>query len=214
VARLQTTVTAPSRRLTVALLPRPPHARSNINSMVDSIARCDAAQPSLLLLSSRAARCAENATSIGRSFSAAATKNSKNSNKSANVPCDDSSQETHSDFLPKKKAATSTDSVEDMIKQDITNNQVFVYMKGTPEQPRCGFSRNVCVVLNTFGVKFGARDVLSDERLRQGIKDFTGWPTIPQLFIAGEFIGGSDIVTQMFQSGDLQQLLKNKGLIK
>ena len=102
--------------------------------------------------------------------------------------------------------------VADRIKQDITDNSVVLYMKGTPVFPQCGFSAAVVQILTHMGVKFKGIDVLADPALRQGIKDFSSWPTIPQLYVKGEFVGGCDIVREMFQAGELQQALKDKGV--
>jgi monothiol glutaredoxin len=103
-------------------------------------------------------------------------------------------------------------TVAERIKRDITENDVVLYMKGTPVFPQCGFSSAVVQVLNHMGVKFKGIDVLVDPSLRQGIKDFAQWPTIPQLYVKGEFIGGCDIVREMFESGELQSTLKEKGV--
>jgi len=100
----------------------------------------------------------------------------------------------------------------DRIKQDISGNDVVLYMKGTPVFPQCGFSAAVVQVLTHLGVKFKGIDVLSDPSLRQGIKDFSNWPTIPQLYVKGELVGGCDIVREMFQSGELQELLSSRGV--
>lgn len=89
----------------------------------------------------------------------------------------------------------------------IDSNRVVLFMKGTRHFPQCGFSQSVVQVLNQLGVKFEAVNVLADPALRQGIKEFSNWPTIPQLYIDGKFIGGSDIVREMYASGELQQLL-------
>ena len=102
--------------------------------------------------------------------------------------------------------------VVNRIKQDIAENDVVLYMKGTPVFPQCGFSAAVVQVLSQLGVKFKGIDILTDPALRQGIKDFSQWPTIPQLYIKGEFVGGCDIVREMFQTGELQELLKSKGV--
>ena len=100
-------------------------------------------------------------------------------------------------------------NVEDLIEQQISTHPVVLYMKGTLEQPQCGFSANAVKILNACGVKdFVAVDVLSDPEIRQGIKDFSNWPTIPQLYVNGEFVGVSDIMTEMYQSGELQKLLE------
>ena len=103
-------------------------------------------------------------------------------------------------------------SVADRIKGDITENDVVLYMKGTPVFPQCGFSAAVVGVLTHMGVKFKGINILEDAELRQGIKDFSNWPTIPQLYVKGEFIGGCDIVREMFQNGELQAHLTNAGL--
>jgi monothiol glutaredoxin len=106
----------------------------------------------------------------------------------------------------------SNNPVTDRIRQDIGDNDVVLYMKGTPVFPQCGFSAAVVQVLSHMGVKFKGIDVLADPSLRQGIKEFSNWPTIPQLYVKGEFVGGCDIVREMFQSGELQQLLESKGV--
>ena len=100
-------------------------------------------------------------------------------------------------------------SVANTIKEQVTTHPVVLYMKGTISQPQCGFSANAVNVLNACGVEnIFAVDVLVDPEIRQGIKDFSNWPTIPQLYVKGEFVGGSDIVMEMYQSGELQKLLK------
>ncbi|MDY0885725.1 Grx4 family monothiol glutaredoxin [Dongia soli] len=102
--------------------------------------------------------------------------------------------------------------VFDRIRDDITNNDVVLYMKGTPVFPQCGFSAAVVQVLTHVGVKFKGIDVLTDPSLRQGIKEFANWPTVPQLYVKGEFVGGCDIIREMYQSGELQELLQTKGV--
>ena len=102
--------------------------------------------------------------------------------------------------------------VSDRIQQDISDNPVVLYMKGTPVFPQCGFSAAVVQILTHLGVKFKGVDVLADPALRQGIKDFSSWPTIPQLYVKGEFVGGCDIVREMFESGELKDLLQTKGV--
>lgn len=94
------------------------------------------------------------------------------------------------------------------IKKDISENDVVLFMKGTPMFPQCGFSAAVVQVLTHSGVKFKGVNVLADDGLRQGIKEFANWPTIPQLYVNGEFVGGSDILREMYQSGELQKLLE------
>jgi monothiol glutaredoxin len=100
-------------------------------------------------------------------------------------------------------------SVQETIKQQVTDNKVVLYMKGSPDFPQCGFSARVVQVLRACGVdEIHSVDVLQDADIRQGIKDYANWPTIPQLYVNGEFVGGSDIITEMYQSGELQKLLK------
>jgi len=101
----------------------------------------------------------------------------------------------------------------DFIAKTVAENPVVVFMKGVPDQPRCGFSSVVVQILDHLGVEFIGVDVLQDDDLRQGIKTFTDWPTIPQLYVKGEFLGGSDIVREMFQSGELKTLFVEQGLI-
>ena len=103
-------------------------------------------------------------------------------------------------------------TVADTIKSDIQANDVIVFMKGTPVFPQCGFSAAVVQVLTNLGIKFKGVDVLADPEIRQGIKEFSNWPTIPQLYVKGEFVGGCDIVREMYQNGELQQLLTSKGI--
>lgn len=99
-------------------------------------------------------------------------------------------------------------SVQEEIQQLVSSNPVVLFMKGSPTFPQCGFSSAVAHVLKLCGVnKYAAVNVLEDDEIRQGIKEFSNWPTIPQLYINGEFVGGSDIVKEMYQSGELQQLL-------
>jgi monothiol glutaredoxin len=98
------------------------------------------------------------------------------------------------------------------IQGDISNNDVFLYMKGTPMFPQCGFSARVVQILTHVGVPFQSANVLEDMELREGVKNFSNWPTIPQLYVKGEFVGGCDIVTEMYQSGELESLLKDSGV--
>jgi monothiol glutaredoxin len=102
--------------------------------------------------------------------------------------------------------------VFDRIRDDINSNDVVLYMKGTPIFPQCGFSAAVVQVLSQVGVKFKSIDILTDPSLRQGIKEFANWPTVPQLYVKGEFVGGCDIIREMFQTGELQELLQAKGV--
>lgn len=103
--------------------------------------------------------------------------------------------------------------VFDQIQQTISDNDVVLYMKGSQDMPQCGFSATVSHILKTLGVNFVDIDILRDAELRQAIKEFSDWPTIPQLYIKGEFIGGCDIVKEMFQAGELQEMLREKGII-
>lgn len=99
------------------------------------------------------------------------------------------------------------------IEQIINNNNAVLFMKGSKDMPQCGFSATVSHILNQLGVEFLDIDILRDPEIRQGIKEFSDWPTIPQLYVKGEFVGGCDIIKEMFQDGELQELLKEKALI-
>ena len=103
-------------------------------------------------------------------------------------------------------------SVEDQIKEMITKNDVVLFMKGTKSMPQCGFSSRVAGVLNYMGVEFADVNVLEDENIRQGIKDFSDWPTIPQLYVKGEFVGGCDIITEMTLSGELEAMFDGQNV--
>jgi monothiol glutaredoxin len=99
--------------------------------------------------------------------------------------------------------------IQERIKQQVTGNPVVLYMKGTPQFPQCGFSANAVQILRACGVKnFLTVNVLEEPEIRQGIKEYASWPTIPQLYVKGEFVGGSDIMREMYQSGELQKLLQ------
>ena len=95
--------------------------------------------------------------------------------------------------------------VKNRIDELINSNKIFIFMKGTKLMPQCGFSNNVVQIINTLGVSYETFDVLSDYEIRQGIKEYSNWPTIPQVYIDGEFLGGSDILIEMYQSGELQE---------
>lgn len=101
----------------------------------------------------------------------------------------------------------------DFIAKTLQEHQVVLFMKGVPEQPRCGFSAVVVQILDHMGVDFVGVDVLQDDALRDGIKTFTDWPTIPQLYVKGEFVGGSDIVREMFQTGELKPFMAEQGVL-
>lgn len=100
-------------------------------------------------------------------------------------------------------------SVQEKIKQQVTDHKVILFMKGNAQMPLCGFSAQAVKVLKACGVPFATIDVLQDEEIRQGIKIFSNWPTIPQLYVDGEFVGGCDILNEMYASGELQEMLKN-----
>ncbi len=106
----------------------------------------------------------------------------------------------------------SDDVMHELIKNQVETNDVILFMKGTPQFPQCGFSGRVVQILDHLGVDFVGVNVLENNELREGIKSFSNWPTIPQLYIKGEFIGGCDIVTEMFQQGELKQQLESKGI--
>jgi len=103
-------------------------------------------------------------------------------------------------------------SAQDQIKETVTGNDVVLFMKGTKMMPQCGFSSRVAGVLNFMGVEYSDVNVLEDEAVRQGIKEYSDWPTIPQLYVKGEFVGGCDIITEMTLSGELDQLFENSGV--
>ena len=105
------------------------------------------------------------------------------------------------------------DDVHKKIKTIIDSNNIVLFMKGTPDSPQCGFSMAVSNILKHFKVNFEGVNVLTSNELRQGIKDYSDWPTIPQLYVKGEFIGGCDIVKEMFEKGELKKLLENKSLL-
>ncbi len=97
--------------------------------------------------------------------------------------------------------------IKDFIENSIQENQVMLFMKGTPHQPACGFSARTAACLNALGVKYAALDILPDPRIRQELSDVSGWPTIPQLFVRGELVGGADIVAEMYETGELPRVL-------
>jgi monothiol glutaredoxin len=102
--------------------------------------------------------------------------------------------------------------INQWIQNEVATNDVVLFMKGTPQMPQCGFSGQVAFILDKLGVPFKGHNVLASMELREGIKAYTNWPTIPQLYVKGEFVGGCDIVKEMFQSGELQQLMAEKGV--
>jgi monothiol glutaredoxin len=110
---------------------------------------------------------------------------------------------------PARKARMSIDQ---FIDNEVKGNEVVLFMKGTPQFPMCGFSGQVVQILDNLGVPYKGLNVLENDELREGIKTYSNWPTIPQLYVKGEFVGGCDIIREMFQSGELQSLLKDKGV--
>jgi monothiol glutaredoxin len=107
---------------------------------------------------------------------------------------------------------TDTTDAKTRIEETVRNNDVVLYMKGTKSMPQCGFSSRVAGVLNYMGVDYADVNVLADDAIRQGIKDYSDWPTIPQLYVKGEFVGGCDIITEMTLSGELDQLFEQNGV--
>lgn len=103
-------------------------------------------------------------------------------------------------------------SAKEMIQGEVDTNDVVLFMKGNVQFPQCGFSANVVQILTYLGVEFKDINVLENDELRQGIKDFSAWPTIPQLYVKGEFVGGCDIIREMFETGELKPLLEEKGI--
>jgi len=126
-----------------------------------------------------------------------------------------SNQDSHSDFKPvtKRSVLSGASSSSSLISSDISSHRVFLYMKGEPSLPKCGFSANVVRILQHLNAAFASRDVLADNELREAVKGYSDWPTLPQLYINGEFVGGSDIITQMFKSGELEKMLMKAGAI-
>jgi len=102
--------------------------------------------------------------------------------------------------------------VQERLQGLVDSNDVLLFMKGSPLFPQCGFSSRAVAILNHLGVEFDSVDVLQDQGVRQGIKEFSDWPTIPQLYVKGEFVGGSDIMMEMYESGELSQLFADKGV--
>ena len=101
---------------------------------------------------------------------------------------------------------------KDLINNEITNNEVCLFMKGTPDAPQCGFSMAVSNMLKILEVNYKGINVLENQSLREGIKEFSDWPTIPQVYIKGEFVGGCDIVKEMYENGELKKVLEDKGI--
>mmetsp|Transcript_22017 Transcript_22017/g.27773 ORF Transcript_22017/g.27773 Transcript_22017/m.27773 type:complete len:174 (+) Transcript_22017:141-662(+) len=120
------------------------------------------------------------------------------------------SDDSHNDFAPKRKVIEDDDEAQKIIHDHVQNNRIMLYMKGNPSMPMCGFSARVVKVLQDEGVDFSSVNVLDYPAVREGVKKYSEWPTIPQLYVDGEFIGGCDIVTSMHESGELKELVKEK----
>ncbi|KAL7596934.1 monothiol glutaredoxin-S15, mitochondrial [Lactuca sativa] len=116
--------------------------------------------------------------------------------------------DTHDDFKPTNKLENSGVTLKDIIEQDVKNNPVMVYMKGDPNRPLCGFSSLAVKILQEYRVPISSRNILEDSELKSAVKAFSTWPTFPQIFINGEFIGGSDIILDMHKKGELEEKLK------
>ncbi|KAI4329308.1 hypothetical protein L6164_021590 [Bauhinia variegata] len=117
--------------------------------------------------------------------------------------------DTHDDFKPNNKMEGTSVSLADVVEQDVKDNPVMIYMKGVPDFPQCGFSSLAVKVLKQYDVPISARNILEDRELKNAVKAFSNWPTFPQVFIKGEFIGGSDIVLNLHQTGELKEKLKD-----
>jgi monothiol glutaredoxin len=122
----------------------------------------------------------------------------------------------HDDFAPKKKggAPEGMDAVLKMIDSQVKENDIMLYMKGTPSTPQCGFSGQVVRILNATGADFSSVNVLEYPMIREGVKQYSQWPTLPQLYVKGEFVGGCEIVTDMFKKGEFETLLKSHKLLE
>lgn len=117
--------------------------------------------------------------------------------------------DTHEDFRPTNKVEGGDISLKDVVEQDVKENPVMIYMKGVPEFPQCGFSSLAVRVLKQYDVPLSARNILEDAELKNAVKAFSHWPTFPQIFIKGEFIGGSDIILNLHQTGELKEKMKD-----
>ncbi|KAJ4849896.1 Monothiol glutaredoxin-S15, mitochondrial [Turnera subulata] len=125
---------------------------------------------------------------------------------STTVPND---PDTHQDFLPSNKFESSGTSLNEIVEQDVRDNPVMIYMKGVPDFPQCGFSSLAVRVLKHYNVPLSARNILENPELKSAVKAYSHWPTFPQIFIKGEFIGGSDIILNMHQNGELKEKLQD-----
>ncbi|GER44654.1 glutaredoxin [Striga asiatica] len=127
---------------------------------------------------------------------------------STTVPDD---PDTHEDFRPSNKVQESASSLNEIVEKDVKENPVMIYMKGVPEHPQCGFSALAVRVLQEYNVPISARNILTNLELKNAVKSYSFWPTFPQIFIKGEFVGGSDIILNMHQTGELKEKLKDVG---
>jgi len=125
---------------------------------------------------------------------------------SSTVPSD---PDTHEDFRPTNKIENSGLSLKDTVEQDVKENPVMIYMKGEPDFPQCGFSSLAVRVLKHYNVPLSSRNILEDPEIKSAVKAFSNWPTFPQIFIKGEFVGGSDIILNMHQTGELKEKIKD-----
>lgn len=155
------------------------------------------------MLSSRLRTIATSSAS--RSFLSQAPKSI-----STGIPIRFFSDDSHDDFAKKTKVVKDDDEALKIIEDHVKNNKIMLYMKGNPSMPMCGFSGKVVKVLQEEGVDFSSVNVLDYETIREGVKKYSQWPTIPQLYVDGEFVGGCDIVTSMHESGELAELLKEQ----
>src|SRR5690606_33963628 len=110
---------------------------------------------------------------------------------------------------PQAKSRAEGGDIMSEIRKEVTENSIVLYMKGTPDQPMCGFSAKASAILGSFGLPYYAINILADPEKRQAIKEFSDWPTIPQVYVQGEFLGGSDILTQMYETGQLEELIRS-----
>ena len=118
------------------------------------------------------------------------------------------SDDSHNDFAPNRKTVDNDDEAQKMIHEHVTNNHIMLYMKGNPASPMCGFSATVVKILQDNGADFSSVNVLDYPAIRDGVKKYSEWPTIPQLYVGGEFIGGCDIITGMHETGELAEVIK------
>ena len=130
------------------------------------------------------------------------------------IRCFSADEDSHNDFKPKRKnIPTEMADVISLIEKQVQDNDVMLYMKGTPSKPQCGFSAQAVRILNAVGVSFSSVNILEYAAIREGVKLYSEWPTLPQLYVKGEFVGGCDIMTSMYNDGELEKLFKEKKLL-